>query len=124
MLAGEAAIAADGVGMDVDQPGRLADAAALVDVLEEGEGLVLGQVGAIQRCALALGEAGAAAAAIEQAKLPVLAKSAGDGEISGTAAAEVGAVGIEATELGEIVHGAMHGLEAEVRKGLETLLLF
>ncbi len=65
MLAGESAIAADGVGMDVDQAGRLADAAALVDVSEDREGLVLGQVGTIQRSALALGEAGPTAAAIE-----------------------------------------------------------
>ena len=55
--------------------------------------LVLGQVGAVQGGALALGEAGAAGAAREQAILPGLAEPAGDGEVSGTASAEVGAVG-------------------------------
>src|SRR3954447_17468094 len=65
MLAGTAAVAADGVGMDVDQAGRLADAATLVDVPEDREGLVLGQAGAIERGPLAFREAGAAAAAIE-----------------------------------------------------------
>jgi hypothetical protein len=124
MLAGTAAVAADGVGMDVDQAGRLADAATLVDVSEDREGLVLGQAGAIERGALALREAGAAPPAIELTELPLLAESAGDGEISGAAASEVGAAGIQATEPREIVHGAMRGLETEVKKGLEALLLF
>jgi hypothetical protein len=124
MLTGAAAIVADGVGMDVDQSGRLADTTALVDVLQDREDLLLRQAGAIQRCALAFGEAVPAGAAIKQAKLAVLAESAGDGEISGAATSEVGAVGIQATKLREIVHGVMYGLEAEVRKGLEILLSF
>src|ERR1700730_1916916 len=96
-----AAIAADGVGMDLDQARRLEDTTTLGDVFEDRGDLVLGQVGAVQRGALAFGEAGAAGAAIEQAKLPGLAESAGDGEVCGVAAAEVGALGILATELRE-----------------------
>ena len=92
------------------------------DVFEDREDLVLGQVGAIQRGALAFGEAVAAGAAIEQAILPVLAESAGDGEVSGVAAAEVGASGIQATEPREVVHGLRCGLEREARTRLETLL--
>ena len=93
-----------------------------MDVFEDREDLVLGQVGAVQRGALAFGEAVAAGAAIEQAILPGLAESAGDGEVSGVAAAEVGASGIQATESREVVHGSRCGLEREARTRLETLL--
>jgi hypothetical protein len=91
--------------MDLEQSGRLEDATAFGDGLEDRGDLVLGQMGAVQRGALALGEAVAAGAAREQAGLPVLAEPAGDGEVSGAAAAGVGASGIEATEAREVVHG-------------------
>jgi len=85
-------------------------------------GLVLGQVGAIQRSTLSLGESGAAGAAIEQAKLPGLAQPAGDGEVSGAAAAVVRTSGIQATDAREVVHGLRCGLEREVRTRLDELL--
>ena len=47
---------ADGIGMDLDQAHRLEDTAALVDVFEDREDLVLRQVGAVQRGTLAFGE--------------------------------------------------------------------
>jgi hypothetical protein len=122
MGAGGAAVVADGIGMDLDQACRLEDAAALVDVFEDRENLVLRQVGAVERGPLAFGEAGAAGAAREQAILPGLAESAGDGEISGIAAAEVRALGILATETRQIVHGLRCGLEREARTRLEALL--
>jgi len=122
LLAGGAAVAADGIGMDLDQPRRLEDATALGDVLEDRGELILGQVGAVQRGPLALGEPVAAGAAIEQAILPGLAESAGDGEVSGAAKAEVGASGFQATESGEVVHGLWCGLEGEARTRLEALL--
>ena len=53
MLAGGAAVTADGIGMDLDQPRRLEDATALGDVLEDRGELILGQVGAVQRGPLA-----------------------------------------------------------------------
>jgi len=117
-----AALAADGIGMDLDQTRRLEDTTTLVDVFEDRANLVLGQVGAVQRGALALGETVATGAAIEQAKLPGLAESAGDGEVSRVAAAEVGTLGIQATESREVVHGLRCGLEREARTRLETLL--
>jgi hypothetical protein len=58
VLSGDSAIVADGIGMDLDQPGRLEDAAALSDVFQDREDLVLGQVGAVQRGAFAFGEPG------------------------------------------------------------------
>ena len=102
---------ADGIGMDLDQAHRLEDTTALVDVFEDREDLVLRQVGAVQRGTLAFGEPGAAGAAIEQAILPELAESAGDGEISGVAEAEVWALGILATESRQVVHGLRCGLK-------------
>src|SRR5207245_7326720 len=73
----------------------LHDALPICDVVEDRGDLLLGQMGAVQRGALALGEAGATGTAIEEAELPVLAESAGDGEVSGVAASEVGAAGID-----------------------------
>jgi hypothetical protein len=124
VLAGGAAVTADGVGMDVDQSGRLADAAALGDMVEDREDGRLGQVGAIQRGPLAFGEAGAAGAAVEQPILAVLTEAAGDGEISRAAASEVKAVGILTAEAKEIIHGAMCWIEVKAPKGLERLLKF
>jgi hypothetical protein len=79
-------------------------------------------VGAVQRGALAFGEPGAAGAAIEQAILSGFAESAGDSEVCGVAAAEVGASRILATESREVVHGLRCGLEREARERLEALL--
>jgi hypothetical protein len=50
-------IADDGVFIDTGQPRRLSDAAAVVQVLEDGEGLVVRQAGAEQGGAGAFGEA-------------------------------------------------------------------
>jgi hypothetical protein len=79
---GDPAIVADGIGMDLDQAGRLEDAAALGDVFQDGEDFLLGQVGAVQRGALAFGEPGPAGAAVEQPILAVLAQPASEGESS------------------------------------------
>src|SRR5262249_12294404 len=122
MLAGGAAVAADSIGVDLDQARRLEDAAALADVLEDRSGLVLRQVSPVQRRPLAFGEAGAAGAAIEESKLAGLAESTGDGEVSGVATAEVGTLRILATEAREVVHGLRSELEREARTRLEALL--
>ena len=53
MHTGGAAVVADGIGMDLDQARRLEDTAALVDVFEDREDLVLRQVAAVQRGTLA-----------------------------------------------------------------------
>src|SRR5262249_32255200 len=100
--AGGAGVAADGVGMDLDQPRRREDTTTLGDVLEDRGDRLLGQVGAIQRGALALREAGAAGTTIEQAILAVLSEPAGDGEVPGAAPSGVRAPGIEATGASEV----------------------
>jgi hypothetical protein len=86
------------------------------------EDLVLGQVSTVKRSALAFGEADAAGTAIEQSILLGLAQSAGEGEVSGVSATEVGALGIQATELSEVVHGLRSGPEREERMRLGALL--
>jgi hypothetical protein len=105
VLAGEQGQAGDGVLADADQPGGLADAAAVGEVGEDGQELVLRQVGTEQGRALALGEAGAAGGAVEQAVLLVAAVAHADGEVSAVTPAVVGAVGVEAAEAAEVVQG-------------------
>ena len=100
---------------------RLEDTTALVDVFEDREDLVLRQVAGTAGYPC-VRKPGAAGAAIEQAILPELAESAGDGEISGVAEAEVWALGILATESRQVVHGLRCGLEREARTRLETPL--
>jgi hypothetical protein len=68
----------DGVLADPDQAGGLADADALGEVGQDGEGLVGGQAGVEQGRALALGEAGLAGLAVQQAAL-VLAVAGANG---------------------------------------------
>lgn len=113
VLAGHLRQAGDGVAVDVDQAPGLSDAAALGEVLEDGAGLLLGQVGLEQGRALALGEAVFAGLAVEQADVVVLAVAAADGEVCGVAPAVEGAIGILATEAREVVHG----MEAPGRPG-------
>jgi hypothetical protein len=57
MLSGDAGQSAGRVGIDADEASGGADAAALVEVLEHGEGLLLGEMAVEQGRALALGEA-------------------------------------------------------------------
>jgi len=94
----------DGVAMDADEASGLSDAAALVEVLEDGEGLVLGHAAVEQRGALAFGEAGLARLTVQQPDGVVLAVAVADGEISVVALPVGRAVGILATEAGEVIH--------------------
>ncbi len=96
----------DGVAMDADEAPGGADAAPLVEVFEHREGLLLGQMAAVERGALALGEAGPAGVAVELPELLVLAESAADREVTGVASTVERTFGILAAEAGEVVHGA------------------
>jgi hypothetical protein len=102
----------DGVAMDADEAPGLSDAAALVEVLEDGAGLVLGHAAVEQRGALALGEAGLARRTVQQPDVVVLAVAGADGEISVVALPVGGAVGILAAEAGEVVHSAAASQQA------------
>ena len=107
MVAGAEGVADDGVLADADQAAGLADADAFLEVGQDRGGLVVGQAAAEERGALALGEAGLAGLAVQQAAL-VAAVAAADGEVAAAAPAVVGAVGVLAAEATQVVvHGAV-----------------
>ena len=91
--------------MDADESSGGTDAAALVEVLKHGAGLFLGHMAAVERCAFTLGEAGAAAVAVELTELPVLAEPAADREVAGVPSAVERTGRILAAEAREVVHG-------------------
>jgi hypothetical protein len=68
VVAGQGAEAGDGVAVDADQPAGLADADALGDVGQDGDGGGGGEAGVEQRGAFAFGEAVPAGAAAEHAQ--------------------------------------------------------
>src|SRR4051812_7445418 len=104
MLSGDAGQSDDGVAIDADQPSGGADAAALIEVLEHGEGLLLGEMAVEQGRALALGEAVLAGLAVEQPDVILLAVAGADREIAGVTAPVEGALGILTAEAREVVH--------------------
>ena len=91
--------------MDAHQPRGGADAVAVGEVFDHGEGLLLGQAGPEQRGALALGEAGLAGAAVEEPMLSELAVVAADGQVAESPLPEVGAIRVLAAEARQVVHG-------------------
>jgi hypothetical protein len=105
VIAGGASQPDDGIAMGADQAAGLADAVAFGEVLEDGLGLVVGQAAVEQRGPLALGEAGLAGLAVEEADVVALAVAGADREVAGAAAREQGAFGILAAEAREVVHG-------------------
>jgi len=90
--------------VDADEPTGGADATPLVEVLEDCQGLLRGQMAAVQRGALAFGEAGPTGVAVELAELLVLAEPAADREVAGVTPAVERAVRVLAAEVCEIVH--------------------
>jgi hypothetical protein len=94
----------DSIAMDTDETPGLANAIALGQVFQDREGSRFGQVAAIQGCALALREAGAAGVAVELPELLVLAKAAADREIVGVPLAVEGTVRILTAEALEVIH--------------------
>jgi hypothetical protein len=105
MGAGQSAEAGDGAAADAGAPAGLADATAVGDVGQDGLRLLRRESGVEQRGALALGEAGLAGAAVEQAAA-VGAVAGADGQVIGPALPVVRAIGLEAAEAAEVVHGA------------------
>jgi hypothetical protein len=105
MLARLAGVSGHGVAVDPDEPPGLADAATFGDVLQDGRGLLLRQVRMEQRGALAFGEPSATGPAAEEADRVALAIVAADGEVSSAAEAMIGAVGIQAAEARDVIHG-------------------
>jgi hypothetical protein len=105
MVAGLAGVAGHRVAVDPHQAFGLADATPLLEVLEDGGGLLPGQMRTEQGGASAFGEAIAAGAASEEADRGVLAVATGDGEVFAAADAVIGTSGIQAAESREVIHG-------------------
>jgi hypothetical protein len=105
MVAGQQAVADDGILIDAAQAAGLADAAAFGDVGEDGDDPLGGQARVEQGSALAFGEACFAGAAVEQAAL-VRSVAGTDGEVAVTASAVIGAVLVLTAEDTQVVHGS------------------
>jgi hypothetical protein len=103
VIPGQPAQAHDGVAVDADEALGLADAAAVVEVGEQGAGLVLIEPGGEQGRALAFGEAPLAELAVEQAAL-VRPVACPDRDVAGAALAVTFAPGVEAAEAIQVVH--------------------
>ena len=102
---GEGRVARHGVLVDPDQAAGGARPAALAEVLQDGEGLLVGQSGLLQDGALALGEGALAGAAVDHADPPALAAPAAEVEVFAATDAGIGAVGILATQAFDGYHG-------------------
>src|SRR5262249_48939514 len=98
LVAGHGDVAGDGVPADAGQPAGGADACALADVVEDGDGLVGRQPGALQGGALALGGRPLTGAAVDHTDAPVAPAEAAEIQVAVAALAVVGAGGIVAEE--------------------------
>jgi hypothetical protein len=106
MLAGQACVADHGVAVHLHQPCGGPNAVAFGQVLEDRDGLLLGQLRAERGRPLALGEAIFARAAVEQSTLLVLAVAGADGQLADASLAVIGALLVHAAEAREILgHG-------------------
>jgi hypothetical protein len=103
VLAGPQGVADDGILIDPRQSGCLADAAAVLGVLADREGLRVGQPGAEQSGAFAFGETLLAGAAGEHAQL-VLAVAKADAQVALAAQAVSGALGVLTAKQVKFIH--------------------
>ena len=106
LRAGQSAQAADRAAIHPAESAGLADAAPLGDVLEDRFAPLGREPGVEQGRPLPLGEAVLAGPAAEHASLPAGAVASGHGQVSGPPLAMLGAVGIQAAEAREVVHGS------------------
>jgi hypothetical protein len=106
MLAGQPTQAADGTTIHLAEPAGLADAAPLGDMLQDRLGALGREPGVEEGRPLPLGEADLAGTAPEQAARLVGTVVAGHGQVSGPPLAMFGAVGIQAAEARQVVHGS------------------
>jgi hypothetical protein len=104
VLAGPQGIAGDGVLIDASQPSGLAGAAAILEVLQDVEDLLVGQPGVEQGSAFAFGEAGLAGAAGEHAALLAAAVAKADAQIALTSQPIIGTLRVLATEEVKVIH--------------------
>src|SRR5262249_29385631 len=110
--AGPQGVADDRVFIDAGQPCGLADAAAVLQVLEDAEGLVVGQSRAEAGTRSAFREACLAGATDEQAALFAGAITEADTKVVTAAQPIIGAVGVLTAKEAEVVH-ERHSQRAE-----------
>src|SRR5206468_3056743 len=91
---GDRQVSGHGVLVDLDQAAGGPGAAALAEVIEDGQGLLVGQPGVLQDGPLALGEGPLAGAAVDQADTSCLATEAAEVEASTAPEAGLRALGI------------------------------
>jgi hypothetical protein len=103
-VAGPQGVADDGVLIDTTEASGLADAAAVLEVLKDGEGLGVREARTEQGSAFAFGEAVLAGATGEQAAL-ALAIAEADAEVPQATQTVVGTLGVLAAEQVQFVHG-------------------
>jgi hypothetical protein len=106
-------VADHGVFIDPRQAGCLADAAAVLQVLEDSEGLVVGKLGAEQGGAFAFGEAGLASAAGEHPPAFAGAVAEADAEITFAMQTIVRAIRILTAKEIQVFHEQHHSKSAE-----------
>jgi hypothetical protein len=104
VLAGPQGIAGNGVLIDAGQPSRLASATAILEVLQDVQGLVVGQPGAEQSSAFAFGEAALAGAAGEHPSLFTGSVVEADADVALTPQAIIRTVGVLTTEEIKVFH--------------------
>jgi len=106
MLAGQDGQAYHGVLIHPDQTAGLPHATALLQVLQDREGFVLGEFGPIQRRALAFGEPFLTSPAGQHAALLVGAVAEADAQVVQATPAVVATLGVLAAEGFQVVHGS------------------
>jgi hypothetical protein len=104
MGTGPGEIAGDGILVHADQATGGPGPAPLAEVIQDVEGLRVGQSGLLQDRPLAFGEAGLAGATVDHPDAPGLAAVAAEDEIPVAPAAGVGALGILAAEVFDGMH--------------------
>jgi hypothetical protein len=104
VLASDHGQAYHGVLVDTDEAARLPHAATLLEVLEHGQRLVVGQLAAIQGAAFAFAEAVLAGAAGQDTAVLVGAVAEADTQIAETPLTVVNAVRILTAEDFQVVH--------------------
>jgi hypothetical protein len=97
-------IAGNGVLINTGQPSCLAGTAAILEVLEDGEGLLVGQPRIEQGSAFAFGEAALTGTAGEHAALLAGAVAEADAQVALAPQAIIGTVGVLTTEQIKFFH--------------------
>jgi hypothetical protein len=109
---GQPAVAHYRVAVHLHEPFGLADAAPLGQVLQDRDGLVLGETRLIKGGPLPFGEATTARAAFQDPILLSHTATAMNAEVQTTPSAVILTRGVEAAETGEIVHDKFRSCKA------------